>query len=148
MIVSGISRRHRNPLPDEVTMPFRSRSIAREISSAAAVIAVYVLVLLTPLHQASGLQRYLAELGHASSEAWSICGSTSPGDEEEAPSGGINCPIIGIGKQALVGAQAGSVDLDNVLRVAIRAGYPDRPAPPRPTVAPHVGQARAPPVMV
>ena len=44
-------------------MPIRSRHIAREMGTALAVLAVYVLVLLAPLHQAAGLQRDLSQLG-------------------------------------------------------------------------------------
>lgn len=126
-------------------MPFRSRSIAREISSAVAVLAVYVLVLLAPLHQAAGLQHSLAELGYASPSTWSICGAALPGDGGD---NSLKCPVAGVGKQEIVATEPGSVELDNILRVAVGATYPDSPAAALPTVAPHIGQARAPPVIV
>ncbi|MGV8921480.1 MAG: hypothetical protein ACOH2R_27520, partial [Pseudomonas sp.] len=43
----------------ENTMPFRSRNIAREMVAAIAVMAIYIFVLLAPLHQSAGLQRDL-----------------------------------------------------------------------------------------
>lgn len=129
-------------------MPFRSRSIAREISSAVAALAVYVLVLLAPLHQAAGLQHDLAELGYVSPSTWSICAAPLPGDGGDNSSAKIKCPLAGVGKQEIVATEPGSVELDNILRVAVGATYPDSPAPPRPSVAPHISQARAPPVTV
>lgn len=129
-------------------MPFRSGSIAREISRAVAVLAVYVLVLLAPLHQVAGLQHDLAQLGYSSPSTRSICAAALPGDGGDSNSDGITCPIAGIGKQDIVATEPGSVELDSILRIAVRASYPDSPAPSRPTVAPHTGQARAPPMMV
>lgn len=129
-------------------MPFRSRSIAREISSAIAVLAVYVLVLLAPLHQAAGLQNDLAELGYAGPSTWSICAAALPSDGGDNPSAKIKCAAAGIGKQELAATEPGSVELDSIVRVGVGATYPDNPAPQRPVVAPHIGQARAPPVMV
>lgn len=128
-------------------MPFRSRSIAREVSSAVAVLAIYVLVLLAPWHQAAGLQHELAELGYSSSSTWSICAAASPNDGGDDTSAKVTCPAAGIGKQEFVATEPGSVELD-IFRVAVGASYPDRPAPRQPTIAPHIGQARAPPVTV
>ena len=129
-------------------MPFRSRSIAREFSSAVAVLAVYLLVLLVPLHQASGLQRDLVELGHAAPSAWALCEAASPGTGGDGPSIGIKCPLAGVGKQDLIAAEPGSLELGTFRRTATGVSYPYRPGPPRPTVDPHVGQARAPPMTV
>lgn len=53
-------------------MPFRIRTILREAATAVAVLALYVLVLLAPLHQAAGLQRDLNALGYTSLDTWSI----------------------------------------------------------------------------
>lgn len=92
-------------------MPFRSRSIAREVSSAVAVLATYVLVLLAPWHQAAGLQHDLAELGYSSPSTWSICAAASPNNGGDDTSAKVMCPAAGIGKQEFVATEPGSVDI-------------------------------------
>jgi hypothetical protein len=64
-------------------MPFRSRSVGRELSAALAVLAIYALVLLAPLHQAAGLQQDLAERGYGSADSWSVCTAVTPDGQSE-----------------------------------------------------------------
>ena len=70
-------------------MPFRGRNMTRELGAAFAVLALYVLVLLAPLHQAAGLQRDLAALGHPAWDQFSICTSLSRADPGERPADGL-----------------------------------------------------------
>lgn len=49
------------------------RMITRETGMALAVLALWMLSLLAPLHQTSGVLRELAKTGYDISGAWSIC---------------------------------------------------------------------------
>jgi len=82
-------------------MPIRSRLIAGEMGAALAVLAVYVLVLLAPLHQAAGLQGDLARLGYESHLSWSVCTSVAQ-DEGETEVPASKCPLSGPGKFKLI----------------------------------------------
>ncbi|MCR6636809.1 hypothetical protein [Devosia sp.] len=84
-------------------MPNRMRQIGREVGAAIAVLALYMLVLLAPLHQSSGLQRELARLGFESSVSWSVCTSVANpvrGDSETPTA--AKCPLTGAGKTQFV----------------------------------------------
>lgn len=80
-------------------MPIRMRQIAGELGAATAVLALYLLVLLAPLHQAAGMQRELALLGFESSVSWSVCTSVAEAGrgDRETPTA-AKCPLAGIGK--------------------------------------------------
>lgn len=118
----------------------------RETGIALAVLAIYVLTLLLPLHQAAGLQRDLNMLGFSTLESWSVCQSLAT-DEEGAPrdAAALTCPAIGVAKHQLA-------VLPPALPVfaAPTASEPVRYAPTLfgSLSAPpdHVGQSRAPPV--
>jgi hypothetical protein len=127
-------------------MTFRTGSIAREIGSAVAVLAVYLLVLLAPLHQAAGLQQDLSELGYSSVTNWSICASNIVDDGED-DTVAIKCPVAGVGKYEFAAIAPGTVDLDPA-RVAARTYYFVALAHAFSGNAPHFGQARAPPATV
>jgi len=127
-------------------MPFRSRSIGRDFGAAIAVLAVYVLVLLAPLHQAAGLQRDLARLGFATQTDWSLCEAAPPGQNGKSAAD-IKCPAAGIGKHDLVAITPTTAPL-HLERVAEPAVYPVRAAVVSPAIVEHVAQARAPPATV
>lgn len=123
--------------------------IVRELGIAVAVLAIYVLTLLLPLHQAAGLQRDLARLGFATADTWSVCQSLAAdedGDDRQAPQAG-KCAANGIGKNPLGAAPAVLASL-----------YPPAPllplAAPRVRTLPHLARyerqaiPRAPPVTV
>jgi len=78
-------------------MSIRPRHIARETGTALAVLAVYVLVLLAPLHQAAGLQRDLSQIGYESQWSWSVCTSVSQAGDPDTPTA-IKCPLASAGK--------------------------------------------------
>jgi hypothetical protein len=78
-----------------------TRSMAREIGTAFAVLALYLLTILTPLHQARATQLDLAALGYQTIETgWVLC--TAETDRSEGKSLVGKCPAAGIAKQQLV----------------------------------------------
>ncbi|GLQ57116.1 hypothetical protein GCM10010862_43750 [Devosia nitrariae] len=118
----------------------------RELGAALAVVAVYLLVLLVPLHQAAGLQQDLADLGYEG-PSWSICAAGSAGlADGEAPFG-LTCPIAGLGKDEIATVEPPPVEVD-ILRIAQTTAYPERTAHAGPATSRYVGQPRAPPVPV
>ncbi|SEP69264.1 hypothetical protein SAMN05428969_0488 [Devosia sp. YR412] len=78
------------------------RSITREIGTALAVLAIYLLTLLAPLHQARASQLVFEELGYTTTTTgWVLCtpqGAT--GDDSDISI--AKCPAAGIGKQDLI----------------------------------------------
>lgn len=124
-------------------MPFRSRGIARDLSAALAVLLVYALTLLVPLHQAAALQRDLGALGFVATE-WSIC--TPLAQSDETPTA-VKCPIASVAKGQFAAITPDPIVLvvervsDAVLYAHVAAS---RPAMPRS----HDAQARAPPEAV
>lgn len=120
----------------------------RETGIALAMLAVYVLTLLLPLHQAAGLQRDLNALGYSTLESWSICQPLAQ-DEDGSPqeAAALNCPATGIAKHKL----AVVLPVVSVLPQPVVTVLPDTPIGlpmPAPGLPEHVGQSRAPPVLV
>lgn len=126
-------------------MPFRRRHIARDAGTVFAVLALYLLVLLAPLHQAAGLQRDLAQLGYESSLSWSVCTSLAERGDQSAPIL-AKCPAAGIGKSEPVGPNASAV-LADVSRPASPVIYERDAAVLAFRAAAHPGQPRAPPAV-
>lgn len=129
-------------------MQRRSTGMIREIGTALAVLSLYVLTLLLPLHQAAGLQNDLARLGFETVGSWSICADAGAADkdEQQAPAA-LKCPAAGIGKHEFAA----------ILPVVLGVAPPDRADPfhatdPAGRVAAsrhaHSGQSRAPPAEV
>ncbi|WP_156458249.1 hypothetical protein [Devosia epidermidihirudinis] len=127
-------------------MPFRRRNIARELVTAIAVLGIYVLVLLAPLHQAAGLQRSLNELGFAALDNWSICAQIAQSDDAGKPDV-VKCAVAGIGKNEMAPLEPVALDAAVVL-VAATVHYSDAPIIERSTLYQLSGQPRAPPVLV
>ena len=129
-------------------MSLTVRRMTREFGTAFAVLAIYVLVLLAPLHQAAGLQRDLGKLGFETVAEWSICAPLAQ-DQDGDPTTPLvaKCPAAGIAKH----------DFAAVLPVVAAFTAPTLPAI-RYSIAPasaghaslheHFGQSRAPPVTV
>lgn len=120
----------------------------RETGAAFAVLAIYVLTLLLPLHQAAGLQRDLNAIGYSTLDSWSVCQPLAQ-DEDGSPveASALKCPATGVAKHQLAAI------LPPVLVIA----PPVTSTVPRVPEAPvlvawllpdHVGQSRAPPVLV
>ena len=127
-------------------MFMRRRSIAREVGTAFAVLALYVLTLLLPLHQVAGAQRELSALGYETIGIWSTCESlTEDQDGDPTTAAAVKCPAAGIAKYEFIAPPAGMPELVRedvasavryIVPVDISAGStPD-----------HFGQSRAPPV--
>ena len=127
-------------------MPFRAHSIFRDTATAVAVLALYVLMLLAPLHQAAGLQRDLDALGYSSLDTWSICVPFTRGDTQE-PVEVAKCPMTGIGKNDLALATPPSITLD-APRLAAQVVYHLPSAYLHRLETREPGQPRAPPVAV
>ena len=126
----------------------RTKSFAREAGTALAVLAIYVLTLLLPLHQAAGLQRDFNALGFATLDAYSVCSSLAL-DRDGAPvdAAALSCPAVGVSKHQMAAILPPAITLPPpslvvIGRVAPLAGV-IRTMPPD-----HVGQSRAPPVVV
>ena len=129
-------------------MAFQRRSMTREFGTALAVLAIYVLTLFLPLHQAAGLQRDLDRLGFETLTAWSVCAPLVQ-DEDGNPKTAtvVKCPAAGLGKQdfaALVPAPVQFI----VPVLASAMAWPVLPAAFKPSITAHFGQSRAPPVAV
>lgn len=124
---------------------FRRGSMGREIAAAFAVLAIYLLTLLLPLHQAAGLQHDLAGLGHAPLDSWSICTPPAPDGHGHTPV--VKCPAAGIGKTEFAGIVPASIDIEPPTVFAAVVYGPAFAAPPLP-IRTQSGQPRAPPATV
>lgn len=129
-------------------MQINTRRYAREIGTALAVLAIYVLTLLLPLHQAAGLQRDLDALGYATLDSWSVCQPLvvdEDGKPDEATA--VNCPATGVGKYELAVALPPTLVIAPPTTAdAIAFAAPETATPWH--LPDHVGQSRAPPVTV
>jgi hypothetical protein len=122
-----------------------ARIATREIGTALAVLAIYVLTLLLPLHQAAAGQRDLDGLGYSTLSSWSVCvglAEDDGGDPREAAA--LSCPAVGVGKHQVAlpllppSAPSPQGQRETVRFEAALAGFA--------TLLPdHVGQSRAPP---
>lgn len=120
----------------------------RETVSAFAVLLVYALVLLAPLHQAAGLQRALGQIGYAPTETWSVC---TPLVEDldkggETPTA-AKCPLVGVAKAKIAAVLPDVPVLDAPL---VQPGFyaSAEQTALHPRLFWHPLQARAPPVLV
>lgn len=127
----------------------RARRMVREVGTAFAVLAVYVLTLLLPMHQAAGLQRELAALGYETIGAWSVCEDFVPTDKggDQPEPAALKCPAAGIGKYEFAALLPPAITIAApVVAEPIRHLLPATPALTSPPD--HFGQPRAPPASV
>ncbi|MEO9298874.1 hypothetical protein [Devosia alba] len=126
-----------------------TRSISSEIGTALAVLAIYLLTLLAPLHEARASQLAFEKLGYSTLQSgWVLCSSLSTSDSDPDSETPVSkCPVTGVGKSALVGPALDAVvlDLGAIMLAAPRpvARVTVRPA----TIAPPSGP-RGPPALV
>lgn len=78
-----------------------NRHAGMEAGRALALLAVYLLALLVPLHQAAATQRDVASLGYEAIGSWSICTSLSAEGGSGPHDPAVKCPLQALGKQAL-----------------------------------------------
>lgn len=118
----------------------------RETGIAVAVLAIYVLTLLLPLHQAAGLQRDLNALGFATLDSWSICQPMAQDDNGgKDAAAALTCPATGVAKHQLA-AVLPPVLIVEPPTTADTIAFAHTLVPPAPILPDHVGQSRAPPV--
>ncbi|WP_196259066.1 hypothetical protein [Pelagibacterium limicola] len=82
-------------------MNHSTRSVLREIGAAVAVLSIYVLTLLMPLHQAAATQRGFAELGYETIAGWSVCTVAKGAEKDSDTPAAVNCPVTGVTKYDL-----------------------------------------------
>lgn len=118
--------------------------IARELGTALAVLAIYVLTMLAPLHQAAAAQREFARLGFETIGQWSICSETvqKTGDLGDKPPA-VKCPVAGGGKLELVHPQTAQVTFPRVSGRVVSRSFDDAG---NLCVVGRVNQPRAPPL--
>lgn len=118
----------------------------KDVGVALALLAIYILVLLSPLHQAAGLQRELAALGFTSLDTWSICGQLAKADDEDSVPV-AKCAASGLGKNEVAVLANTPISLQP-LRAAAAAQHWSLAAlaPAKPPG--FAGQPRAPPMSV
>lgn len=123
-----------------------ARSIGREIGTAFAVLAVYLLIVLSPLHQARASQLAFEELGYATAQSgWVLCSQAGTPDQD----GDVfvaKCPATGVGKADLILPAAGALPVPHDIALASPLHAASTAVRPR-AVAPS-GGPRAPPVAV
>jgi hypothetical protein len=126
-------------------MSMQARRMMKETGTALAVLAIYVLTLLLPLHQAAGLQRDLNALGYSTIATWSVCGPLeSHGHDGRDDAVPFKCPALGVAKHQL----ALTLPPAPALHMPLATGPVVLMAPATliPSRRPdHVGQSRAPP---
>lgn len=90
----------------------QTRSMTREIGTALAVLAIYLLTILAPLHHARASQLALQELGYTTLESgWVLCSAAETGDEDRDVLV-AKCPAAGIGKPDSLAPSLAVIALD------------------------------------
>jgi hypothetical protein len=126
----------------------QTRAIVREVGAAFAVLSIYVLTLLLPLHQAAGLQRDLGKLGYETVGVWSICAPLAVDEDgdEQSPAA-VKCSATGVAKHKFVALLPPAIIVETPATPSpVRFDLPQPLAPP--AVDAHFVQPRAPPVSV
>lgn len=124
-----------------------ARSFSREIGTAFAVLAIYLLTVLAPLHQARASQLAFEQLGYSTLQAgWVLC--SAAGAQEPGNDGPVaKCPATAVGKAEFVLPALDMLPVDRDA-AALAAPLPaTAPAFPPRAVAPP-GGPRAPPAPV
>lgn len=124
-----------------------TRSIGREIGTAFAVLAIYLLTMLAPLHHARASQLAFEDLGYATIQSsWVLC-TPSGLDGQDRDVLVAKCPATGVGKADFVLPTFDTLPVGhNVASLAAPLLIAVAAVLPRP-VAPPSGP-RAPPVLV
>ncbi|KFC61340.1 hypothetical protein FF80_04131 [Devosia sp. LC5] len=122
------------------------RSMAREFGTALAVLALYLLTILAPLHQVRASQLDFARLGYeTTTTGWVLCTANDTSGDNDVTI--AKCPAAGIGKNDLVLPTLASIDLGASIVAAVPTGITQQAKIllPRQTAP---GGPRAPPVQL
>ncbi|WP_189424382.1 hypothetical protein [Devosia pacifica] len=122
-------------------------TVLKDLGAPLAVLAIYLLTLLTPLHHAAWLQKDFAKLGYEASSAWSVCTAINDADANQETPDAVHCPVAAIGKAQVFADVGGSALLAPIAVAGILVpADSDRHEPPLPArTRPH---PRAPPVLI
>ena len=125
-----------------------SRSIGREIGTAFAVLAIYLLTVLAPMHHARAGQLAFEQIGYATIEAsWVLCTPSSlDGGDSDSDALVAKCPATGVGKTDLALPALTALPVTHEVALAAARVIPAPAFLPR-IIAPASGP-RAPPVLV
>jgi hypothetical protein len=127
-------------------MQHKTPRLMRETGAALALLAIYVLTLLLPLHQAAGLQRDLNALGFSTLETWSVCQPMATDETgDPAAAAALTCPATGVAKQSLAAVLPPVLHIEPPA-LADLLSYGQSASPQNRAQPDHVGQSRAPPV--
>jgi hypothetical protein len=131
-----------------VAMANRRHTLARETGIALAMLAMYVLTLLLPLHSAAGLQRDLSALGFSNLANWSVCSSiANDRDNDPTDPAALTCPATGVAKSQLTAVLPPTITIERpeervvgsvLASIIVTSG----------ALPAHFGQSRAPPEQV
>ncbi|WDR02225.1 hypothetical protein PSQ19_16525 [Devosia algicola] len=117
--------------------------IVREMGTALAVLAIYLLTVLVPMHLSRASQLELDALGYATlAPGWALCGApdTKGGTDTHL----TRCPIAGVAKQSIA-APVVPVLTVGLNVAALPVVYPPVPGLIRPAISDHDAPARGPP---
>jgi hypothetical protein len=118
--------------------------IGREVGMAFAVLAIWLLSLLAPMHQVSRLVTDLAEAGIVARVDWSICTQAAADDNGDSAPIKI-CPAHGIGKNGLAPPPSSTI-LAILSPVVFTVGFAPTPERFWSRIQADTGQPRAPPL--
>jgi hypothetical protein len=122
----------------------QTRSIGREIGTALAVLAIYLLTLLTPLHHARASQLAFEQAGYTTITAsWVTCTAGSLGDTDRSEPV-AKCPVTGVAKSDLIAPVPGVAPAGFALLARVSGLPPQAPVIIAAASAPP-GGPRAPP---
>lgn len=123
----------------------KDRLLYREIGVALAVLSLWFLSLLAPMHQAAGLLREMAQAGVDTTGAWTICVTQTEGSD---PDGMPQiCPAHGIGKSEIALPPPG-LELAPHRRLLFTVSTPRDRAVARPLVGWLAQEPRGPPHLI
>lgn len=125
----------------------QSRSIAREIGTAFAVLAIYLLTILAPMHQARASQLDFAALGYQTEQSgWVLCNPANTGEQDRDVLV-AKCPAAGIGKNDVLAPSTLALPV-HVPLASLAAPLPAYVAVFDPAPAAPPNGSRAPPAQV
>lgn len=122
------------------------KALIKEAGAAFAVLAIYVLTLLVPLHQASATQKSFAELGYETFGEWSICTAITDAESGEDMPAAMNCPVTGVSKQLAL--DTGVLPVSDTFAIATVVTFDAAPRAPPQIAVYQKANPRAPPMHV